>query len=179
MTCRTGAAIAAVASTALLGVATAAALRSARRHGEETRQLVARLSSGRDAAPDADPNEAGAAAALPAPVARYLRLALLNDSPAPRMVRIEQTGELRTDVQSRRWMPFDAVHTVAPLRPGFVWNAKVGILPLLHVRVLDSLVDGVGTGRLHLMSSIEVDHDAGTAAMNSGSLHRFLAEAVW
>jgi hypothetical protein len=115
---------------------------------------------------------------LPSPVARYLRLAL----PAPttiREVRIAQVGTLRTDPASDRWMPFEAEHLVIPAAPGFLWNARVHVAPLLHVRVRDELVDGTGSGQVSLLSAFPVNSAAGGPAMNSGSLHRFLAEAVW
>lgn len=114
----------------------------------------------------------------PAPVARYLRLALPAGT---RMgpVRLQQVGSLRTDPKTERWMPFTAEHVVIPDATGFVWNARVRIAPLLHVRVRDSLIGGIGSGQVSLMSAFPVSADAGTPEMNSGSLHRFLAEAVW
>jgi len=115
---------------------------------------------------------------VPAPVARYLRLAL-RSSTRIQQVRMHQVGTLRTDVSSGRWMPFEAEHIVVPPATGFVWNARVGVAPLLHVRVRDGLVEGRGSGQVSLLSAFPVSEDAGTPEMNSGSLHRFLAEAVW
>jgi hypothetical protein len=115
---------------------------------------------------------------LPAPVARYLRWAL----PAEKHiadVRIRQVGTLRTEAHSERWMPFVADHIVVPPANGFVWNARVTVAPLLHVRVRDALVDGRGSGQVSLLSAFTVGADADTPEMNSGSLHRYLAEAVW
>jgi hypothetical protein len=115
---------------------------------------------------------------LPAPVARYLRLAL----PATKHiqeVRIRQTGTLRTDVSSERWMSFEAEHIVVPPATGFVWNARVKVAPLIDVRVRDALIEGTGTGQVSLLSAFTVSADADTPEMNSGSLHRYLAEAVW
>ena len=119
------------------------------------------------------------AANLPAPVARYLQFSLGVERPPPRLVRLAQEGSLRTDISSRRWLNFQAEHTVAPLAPAFVWNAKVKVAHLVHVRVLDALLDGMGQGRVQLMSAIEVDRAVGCMEVNSGSLHRYLAEAVW
>lgn len=115
---------------------------------------------------------------VPAPVARYLRLALPGGTRI-RQVRLQQVGSLRTDPNSERWLPFTAQHVVIPDATGFVWNARVRIAPLLHVRVRDSLIGGTGSGHVSLMSAFPVSADAGTPEMNSGSLHRFLAEAVW
>jgi len=115
---------------------------------------------------------------LPPPVARYLRLALPDATPI-RSVRLRQTGTLRTDVRSDRWMRFEAEHVVAPPAVGFVWSARVAVAPLLHVRVRDAYVDGEGSGHVSFLSAFPVHQAAGTVEMNAGSLHRFLAEAVW
>ena len=115
---------------------------------------------------------------VPAPVARYLRLAL----PTPtriQQVRMQQVGTLRTDASSERWMAFEADHVVVPPATGFVWNARVRVAPLLHVRVRDALIEGKGSGHVALLSAFAVSQDGGTLEMNSGSLHRYLAEAVW
>jgi hypothetical protein len=94
-------------------------------------------------------------------------------------VRLRQIGTLRTNVRRERWMAFEAEHIVAPRSTGFVWNARVAVAPLLHVRVGDALVAGRGSGQVSLLSAFTVAADAGTPEMNSGSLHRYLAEAVW
>jgi hypothetical protein len=115
---------------------------------------------------------------LPPPVARYLRLALRGTRQI-REVRISQSGTLRTSPTSDRWMPFSAEHLVVPGAVGFVWDALVNVAPLLHVRVRDSLIEGRGAGHVSLLSAFTVSAAADTPEMNSGSLHRFLAEAVW
>jgi len=116
--------------------------------------------------------------ALPAAVKRYLRWALPSQK-LIREVRLKQVGTLRTDVRSERWMPFEAEHIVVPPATGFVWNARVGVAPLLHVGVRDAFIEGRGSGHVSLMSAFTVAEGTGTPEMNSGSLHRYLAEAVW
>ena len=115
---------------------------------------------------------------LPPPVARYLRMALPS---ATRItdVRIRQSGTLRTDTASERWMAFEAEHLVVPPATGFVWNARVAVAPFVHVRVRDALIEGTGSGHVSLMSAFTMSAASGGVEMNSGSLHRYLAEAVW
>ena len=115
---------------------------------------------------------------LPAPVAAYLVRAVPNGIPI-RVARLTQSGTLRTDAHSERWMAFEAKHIAAPGAVGFVWDARVTLAPLLHARVRDALLGGRGSGHVALMSAFTVGTDGGTVEMNSGSLHRFLAEAVW
>ena len=120
----------------------------------------------------------GSKSGLPVPVARYLDWAL----PQGKRIlsaRLQQAGILRTDARSDRWMSFEAEHLVAPPAVGFAWNARVAVAPFVHVRVRDALVAGQGSGRVSLLSAFLVAADGGTAEMNSGSLHRYLAEAVW
>jgi uncharacterized protein DUF6544 len=119
-----------------------------------------------------------ALAGLPPPVARYLRLALPVEK-AIQQVRITQTGTLRTDATAERWMAFEAEHLVVPAAIAFLWNARVQVAPLLHVRVRDSLIEAFGSGQVSLMSAFTVSAATGGLEMNSGSLHRYLAEAVW
>ena len=120
----------------------------------------------------------GALGDLPPPVARYLRRALPLRK-AIQEVRITQTGTLRTDATTERWMAFEAKHLAGPPATGFLWNARVRVAPLLHVRVRDVLIDGIGSGQVSLMSAFPVSAATGGLEMNSGSLHRYLAEAVW
>jgi hypothetical protein len=116
---------------------------------------------------------------LPAPVQRYLRLAMPEAPAHLSRVWLRQRGALRTGTRAASWLRFTAEHQVAPRAVGFVWNARVALFPGAHLRVLDSLIDGRGAGRVSLMSVLRLSAAAGDLQMNSGSVHRFLAEAVW
>lgn len=118
-------------------------------------------------------------AACPPVVARYLKFALAGASFASHGVQIRQSGSLRADPTSRKWLPFRALHQVAVARPGFLWDAKVTLAPGIHVRVVDSFVDGAGAGKVLLQSIVPLAGKADTGPINAGSLHRLLAEAVW
>ena len=49
----------------------------------------------------------------------------------------------------------------------------------LYVRVLDGYAAGVGSGRVSLLSVLPIASDSNRLELNSGALHRYLAEAVW
>lgn len=163
-----------IAACGLLAASTAGLHRVRRREARELADRVRAQSTVPATVPLAE-----RVARLPPPVARYLRLALGEAPAAPPAIELQQTGRLRTSPAATRWMDFTATHTVAPLACAFAWNARVAIAPALHMRVLDSLVEGVGSGQLLLQSLLTVGHATGTPQMNSGALHRFLAEAVW
>ncbi|MBC8006675.1 MAG: hypothetical protein H7X76_01360 [Prolixibacteraceae bacterium] len=116
---------------------------------------------------------------LPVPVARYFRRVLQQEQSSIRLARFKQVGTLRTNVHSDRWLPFEASQIVAPPATAFVWNARVAMAPLLHVRVRDALIAGQGSGQVSFISAFPVAAGGGNLEMNSGALHRYLAEAVW
>lgn len=118
-------------------------------------------------------------ARLPAPVQRYLRLALPVPTPPIRVARFAQAGVLRSDPASARWLPFQATHRVVPAASAFLWDARVRAAPLVRVRVLDALIDGRGSGWVGLLSRLTLSASIPSAEMDSGALHRFLAEAPW
>ena len=114
---------------------------------------------------------------LPLVVARYLRVAVLDPRPI-RSVRLRQTGRLRADLSRDRWMRFEAEHVVTVAPPAFEWNARVRVAPLVTLHVRDAYRAGQGSGRVSLFS-LPLSRAADTPEMNAGSLHRYLAEAVW
>lgn len=116
---------------------------------------------------------------LPAPVARYFRRVLQQKQPIIQLACFTQVGTLRTNVHSDRWLKFEANQIVAPPATGFLWNACVAMAPLLHVRVRDALIAGHGSGQVSFLSAFTIAADGGNLEMNSGALHRYLAEAVW
>lgn len=116
---------------------------------------------------------------LPAPVARYFRRVFQQKQALIQLARFAQQGVLRTDTKADRWLKFEANHIVVPPAIGFLWNARVAMPPLLHVRVRDALIAGQGSGQVSFLSAFTVAAAEGSLEMNSGALHRYLAEAVW
>lgn len=159
--------------------AIAVALRAGSRHRQRSlSRLVESLvvsSVDRSGAPRA----ASLPADLPAPVAAYFARVLQNDQPAIRLARFRQSGVLRTEATRARWLRFDADAVVSPAAVAFVWDARIAMAPLLHVRVRDALVRGIGSGRVDFLSAFPVASAEGDPRLTSGALHRYLAEAVW
>ena len=117
--------------------------------------------------------------ALPAPVARYLRHVLPEDQPLIRRLYQSQRGELRTGPQGRRWLAFQAEQVTNPMSVSYVWNARVQILSIVHLGVRDAYAGGHASSHVKLLSKIPFGADSGHSELDSGALHRYLAEAAW
>ena len=117
--------------------------------------------------------------ALPEIVRRYLEQAWADPASTVRTVRLRQQGRLRTSVRSRRWMAFSAEEQIEPLAQSFLWDAQVQLAGPLHLRVLDRLAEGRGSGEVRLLSALRLASSPSCAEMDSGALHRLLAESVW
>jgi hypothetical protein len=63
--------------------------------------------------------------------------------------------------------------------PAFVWDARIGIAPGVHVRVRDAYLAGAGSMRGELLGLVPVVDAHDTPEMAAGALQRYLAEAVW
>lgn len=113
---------------------------------------------------------------LPAPVRRYLRMALTDGQPLIAQARFAQAGAIRTSAAGR-WMDFTARQLVSPSAPGFLWNARIAAMPLVHLRVIDAFADGHGASNLYLLSALSLASATQRPEMDAGSLHRYLAEA--
>ncbi|WP_418316984.1 DUF6920 family protein [Piscinibacter sakaiensis] len=147
-----------------------------RRQQRQSASLVAEL---RQSAAIAAIDPGAGQADLPAPVARYLAHVLPADRRPIKTAAYRQVGRLRSDPRSQRWLAFTACQLIAPAAVGFVWEAAVSLLPFVRLQVRDSLHCGRGAGAVRLWSAVPVGSAGGNPEMNSGALHRFLAEAVW
>lgn len=123
-----------------------------------------------------DPSSLGA---LPAPVQRYFRHVLATDQSIFSCARFRQAGTLRTSPRTEGWMAFTAEQIMSAPAPGFDWIASVRLMPLVRLQVLDSYQQGIGAGQVRLFSWLPLGSSRATRELDSGALHRYLAEGVW
>jgi hypothetical protein len=116
---------------------------------------------------------------LPAPVRRYLQIALRPGQPAIESVRVTTEGEFLLDVEKKRWAPFtaDQLFTVTP--PAFDWDARIRMLPGLNVFVRDAYRQGEGLLRVEAAGIVKVANVPPSPDLARGELLRWLAEAAW
>ena len=113
---------------------------------------------------------------LPMPVAAYFRRALRVGHDVPSSVRLEQFGQM---LINDRWRQFSAVEHFSIRPRSFVWDARIRMAPLVYTLVRDAYLDGTASMRVSLAGVFGVADDRGGEALNTGALHRYLAEATW
>lgn len=116
---------------------------------------------------------------LPAPAARYLALALKPGQAPLAGARVRQVGHMDLSDGQAAWTPLRSRQTVQIARPGFVWDARLRMSPLVHVRACDAYAAGKGFLRASLLGLIPLADAADTPTLAHGELLRWLAEAVW
>ncbi|MHB9092312.1 MAG: DUF6544 family protein, partial [Chloroflexota bacterium] len=116
-------------------------------------------------------------AGLPDPVQRCLRYSLAEGTPRVRVARIRQGGTFRSEF-TRPWMNIAAeqIFTVDP--PGFVWNARLKVNPLVWIDGRDKYVEGAANMLIKPFALFPVV-DATGPEMDISSLIRYLSEMFW
>ncbi len=166
---------------ALVLAATAAIVKfeSERRWIRETDDLLDALRAGAVQRPVAAYSESELDG-LPAPVARYFRTVLLDGQPMIRRARVVWDGQFNMGTPSSdTWKPFVALQEFVPIAAGFVWDARVAMLPGIPILVRDAFVNGEGSMHGAILGAYTVVRSRGTPAMAAAALQRYLAEAVW
>ncbi|HEU5039284.1 MAG TPA: DUF6544 family protein [Gemmatimonadales bacterium] len=119
---------------------------------------------------------------LPAPVQRYFRLVLRDGQPRIAAAEVRQRGAFRSreggDPETG-WSPFTAVQRFTAVPPGFVWDARIRMAPLVTVRARDGYVRNRASMRGEVAALVPVVNAADGPELRAGALQRWLAEAVW
>ncbi len=116
---------------------------------------------------------------LPAPVARYFRMALTDHQPLVRSARVRHEGMFLPSLDGNRWIPFRSEQYFSANPPGFVWAATMRMAPLMDVRVRDAYLAGKGEMEARTFALIPVLDVGDQAELNAAALQRYLAEAIW
>ncbi len=116
---------------------------------------------------------------LPAPVARYFRMALRDGQPMVRAARIMHRGEFLTNPKGNSWSIFTSKQNYSVTPPGYVWDASIRFAPLMDVRVRDSYLSGRGAMEATTLAIVPVMSQHDKTELNQGALQRYLAEAIW
>ena len=151
------------------------------RWSTNSKELVAQLSRGNGETSPALPSvyHEEEIAGLPAPVQRYFRKALTAGQPIITGVRMHQSGTFNMGRQKDQWKPFTADQLVRPGHPGFLWDARIRMMPGLPAYVHDSYANGSGLLHGALYGVVTVTEARDTPELTRGEFLRYLAEAAW
>lgn len=116
---------------------------------------------------------------LPAPVQRYFRAVLKDGQPVIAAVTIDMTGRLNMSPTAEQWKPFTSRQQVVTRRPGFLWNARIMMLPGVPVYVVDGYIRGKGHLHAAIVGLLTMVRISGGGEIARGEFMRFVAETAW
>ena len=116
---------------------------------------------------------------LPAPVQRYFRAVLKDGQPIITAVTIDIAGTFNMSPTGEQWKQFTSRQRVTTRRPGFLWDAKIAMLPGVTVRVVDCYIAGKGLLRATVQGLFTVAQQQGEGDIARDEFMRWFAEALW
>ncbi len=81
--------------------------------------------------------------------------------------------------QGEQWKHFVSSQRVITRRPGFVWDARITVIPGIVAHVHDAYVAGKGILRASALGLATLMELPSTPELARGELMRFFAEAAW
>lgn len=148
-----------------------------------TRQLESSHVNGRAGASFPSRYDARELQGLPEPVQRYFRAVIKDGQPIIAAATIEMAGTINMSATAEQWKPFTShqriVTSAAGSRLGFLWNARVDMLPGVSARVEDSYIAGQGRLLARLLGLFTVASAYGGGEMARGEFMRYFAETAW
>lgn len=114
---------------------------------------------------------------LPELVQNYLKKINLIGKQEIKRVRLKQEGEFRLAPDSK-WKSFDAEQYVNTENLSFLWYAKISMVPLVNIHVIDEYIEGKGNLNAKLFNLINVVDKKGPK-FDQGEFLRFLSEMPW
>jgi hypothetical protein len=116
---------------------------------------------------------------LPAPVQRYFRAVLKDGQRIITAATVEHHGSFNLSPTGEQWKPFTSLQRVVTRRPGFVWDARVAIMPGIAVHVHDAYIAGVGILKPSVLGLYTLADLRGEGEIARGEVMRYFAEAAW
>lgn len=143
-----------------------------------TRDLRRRLEAARES-PEPARHDARELDGLPPVVQRYFRAALRDGAPIVAAAEVRHVGSFNSSETGERWLRFESVQRVVTRRPGFVWDARISMLPGVAVHVHDAYIAGEGLLQAAVAGLVPLASQRGTGGFARDELMRFFAEAAW
>ena len=163
-----------IAGVALvIGLGVALAINEAWAWHRATRNAIEEL---KPASPPPDLFDPHSISDLPAPAARYLTAAITEGHPIVRAASATQEAEFFIN---GGWRPLTATQHFSMSPPGFVWDARIQMAPLMPVLVRDAYVRGRGVMQASMYGVYPLANQVDKPQLNAGALQRWLGESIW
>ena len=117
--------------------------------------------------------------ALPSPVKRYFHHVLKPGLPIIQHAHMQQAGGFVTRLKKPHWSSLSAQQWMSAQPNGFIWDAKITVLPLLSIYVRDTHLHSRSRMHGQLLSLIKLFDFQATPELATAALQRILAERVW
>ena len=116
-------------------------------------------------------------AGLPEPVRRNLHYTGVIGKPRIRTVSLKQKGFFRLK-PGKNWLPVRGTQYFTTEPPGFIWQAKIKMNPLLWISGEDTYSRGKGNMKMKLWSFSKFS-DVSGPKLDQGTMLRYLSEIIW
>lgn len=113
---------------------------------------------------------------LPAPVVRYFTRTLRDGQQFITSAVVEQDAEF---VANGAWQPLRATEHFSMVPPGFVWDARIELAPLLPYVVREAYIAGHGSMQAAVFGAFSQVDQSARPQLDAAALQRYLAEAAW
>jgi len=114
---------------------------------------------------------------LPEPVRKYLRMATNGIDYKAKSARMTHGGEFRLS-PDQPWLKIKGEEYFTVCKPGFIWHARLKMLPMVWVEARDKFHNGRGSMYIKLQSTFTVADSKGPE-MDLSSYLRWAAEIPW
>jgi len=116
-------------------------------------------------------------ASLPEPARRYLDYAGIVGTQIPAIVRVTQTGRIRSSADAG-WLDLEGEETYSIYPPAFVWRAFLPSRSMPIVIGRDEYLDNKGSILMKMAGIVPIANESGKELAAAG-LMRFLNEMMW
>jgi hypothetical protein len=104
---------------------------------------------------------------------------LKDGQPIVSAVTVEHVGTFNLKQPGEQWKPFTSRQRVVTRRPGFVWNARIAMVPGFAVYVHDVYVAGEGILNPAVLGLFSLADSVEPIVLAHGEFVRFFAETAW
>ncbi|MBD3231001.1 MAG: hypothetical protein GF329_22670 [Candidatus Lokiarchaeota archaeon] len=114
---------------------------------------------------------------IPKPIQKYLKKCKIVGNEEIKRVRLKQEGKFKLKPNSD-WKSYSAEQYINTENYSFLWHAKIKLMPLIKVYVIDYFIKGEGRLIAKLFSLFKMVDESGKE-IDQGELVRFLTESAW